>query len=454
MRSLRGRSTVAAIRLAACALAVAALAACDTTATLYFQLAFPPGQTRLPEGTTRVRLTLEAPHEVREAPVAADGSFTLALELGARGGAGRISFEALDAAGAVVAIGRSAPLPLNGYEDQFTLYVSPPDAFAEAPVSLDEPHQWLAAAALPYGAILAGGEAEGRRVTRDVRIYNVYSHTLQLGADLPAARAHQTVVALDSGLVFLFGGWDVTDSPTEGELWIFDTNVAPAGSYRDLPGDPTLAPAGGQAAQLGDGRYAVAAAQLPIIDPLTGAVTHATTDASVGDGATTATALLDGRVLVAGALGCFLVDADGAGYDPVLPGRGGHGAVRLPDGRVLLVGGSTDGMDARDAIGVDASGVPFVLPVFLATARSSPAVAVAGNRLIVAGGDGVGGSEDPRATAEVFDATTLESLGTVPLAGPRVRASAITLANDSVLLVGGEAATIELFQPAAASEAP
>jgi hypothetical protein len=85
-----------------------------------------------------------------------------------------------------------------------------------------------------------------------------------------------------------------------------------------------------------------------------------------------------------------------------------------------------------------------------ATARLRPAVAVARGTLVVAGGFDAGGA--PLGDAELFDATTLSPMGSVPLPTPRGGALAYPLTSGQILLVSGRGpagplATLEIFTP-------
>src|SRR5262249_57320532 len=99
-------------------------------------------------------------------------------------------------------------------------------------------------------------------------------------------------------------------------------------------------------------------------------------------------------------------------------------AVTLPARAVLVVG--------PRAVRVTPAGA--VTDVTLtATRRHKPAVAAARGTLVVAGGFDDGGT--PLGDAELFDATTLAPLGTVPLPAARGGALAYPLQSGQILLV-------------------
>src|SRR5262245_27529945 len=92
---------------------VATLVACrGNQGTLKVGLLFPGGKP--PHCTVQVRLSVDNPPLVQTVPVAADGSFNLALEFDGQMPFGRVTVAALDAAGSVLARGSSPPVSLDG----------------------------------------------------------------------------------------------------------------------------------------------------------------------------------------------------------------------------------------------------------------------------------------------------------------------------------------------------
>ncbi|MET0404657.1 MAG: kelch repeat-containing protein [Cystobacter sp.] len=174
----------------------------------------------------------------------------------------------------------------------------------------------------------------------------------------------------------------------------------------------------------------------------------------------TATLLADGRVLLAGGV---RVDAEGARttvssvevFDPRsgalerLPAldsaRAFHTATRLPDGRVLLVGGEVEtGSGARllaDARVVDVA-TATVTPVEGSRARSHHAAAadVTGRVLVVGG---VGAQGEVLSEAEGYDAATGRLLP-VATGVKRVGASVLPLGDGRRLAVVGGSDGVEL----------
>lgn len=182
----------------------------------------------------------------------------------------------------------------------------------------------------------------------------------------------------------------------------------------------------------------------------------------------TATALSDGRVLVAGGFtgdegaprGAELYDARSGRFLP-LPRmhevRHSHTATPLPDGRVLLVGGYT----ARSTVSASAELFDPRTRTFgrtgsLGIARGGHvAVALPGGKVLVAGGIGTGWSF--LASAEIYDPATGTFSPTGAMTVARESHVAVRLRDGRVLVVGGHRgrradivlyASAEMYDPA------
>jgi hypothetical protein len=178
----------------------------------------------------------------------------------------------------------------------------------------------------------------------------------------------------------------------------------------------------------------------------------------------TATLLSDGRVLVAGGSASTLAEV----YDrftgaftavgTLSTDRRYHAAVRLADGKVLLVGGqsgsgytsSTDLYDPDAETITPASPMRFPRAFHTATLLNNGQVLVAG---------GYNGDRDPTQVAtsiERFDPTTGTFAGSgdmavYPTSGVRLNHTATLLLNGRVFLAGGAAdhpyGSAEVYQP-------
>ena len=266
---------------------------------------------------------------------------------------------------------------------------------------------------------------------------------------LLAPRVQPGAVGLGGERALVAGGWvgGQVDASTE----IFD-----AAARRSLPGPMMASPRSAAAlVRLADGRALIVGgwdgarplASAELFDPRTGRLTRVGDLRQARSGAT-ATLLRDGRVLVAGGgtgdgddrralASAELFDPATGRFTPTGAlglRRYKHGAVAMPDGSVLIVGGS----DERDYAGKTATVERysprtgrFQAAGRLAEARfklADASVLLASGKVLVAGG-----GERP----EVFDpAAGTSTLLTVDLGG-RWNYLTATRAGAGVLLAGG-----------------
>jgi Galactose oxidase, central domain len=291
---------------------------------------------------------------------------------------------------------------------------------------------------------------------------------------MPFARRGHVSVELQDGRILVIGGADESGGVTATTNYVFD------------PESETFSEFGA----LIDPRYFHTAVTLDSGDILVvgGAVSHASApEAELIDGRTgvamttgaptrnrlsaTATLLEDGRVLLAAGSGLEgdlsqPPDATAELYDPTTGeftltagtlnyARFGHSASRLPDGRVLIYGGSGNVSTLPPEI-YDPETQHF-------TAVSSPEAIARTNHVVVAledGRIGIFGGEDYRGTRLAtnfrFDPTNGVFEPLVVLLGPRTMAQGAPLTDGRVLLAGGytstadEAASTEIVAPAGA----
>lgn len=147
-------------------------------------------------------------------------------------------------------------------------------------------------------------------------------------------------------------------------------------------------------------------------------------------------------------------------------------ALPLPDGSVIVAGGTTNGeaQSFSSSFKLEPGGTEWVRSGDLTVARSAPAGAVLDDgRVLVAGGFYVDLPRSGRMrvldSAELYDPAAGIWTRTGPLQVPRQGATAVTLADGRVLLVGGTSdatesgghdvvATAEIFDPDAQEWAP
>ncbi len=133
--------------------------------------------------------------------------------------------------------------------------------------------------------------------------------------------------------------------------------------------------------------------------------------------------------------------------------RAAHTATALPDGRVLVAGGFvTEGSPLGAETYDPAAGVFRPLPPMRVTRHSHSATLLSDGKVLIAGGYVAGGT--PITTAELFDPGTNTFTPTGSLRFARADHAAVLLDNGKVLLVGGIGpgwtflGSAELYHPA------
>ncbi|MBL8861060.1 MAG: hypothetical protein JNK02_03530 [Planctomycetes bacterium] len=325
---------------------------------------------------------------------------------------------------------------------------------------------------------------------------------VQVAGLLPSANLFATRTLLADGRVLVCGGIDLAGQPV-AEAFVFD----PASGKSVAVGALATPRAGAAAVRLANGRVLVTGglAALDLTDPL--AFFDAIQSSSeLFDPVTatflagpamperkafhTATVLANGAVLVAGGLAVvpvlnlpfvsnlgYATNASATSFSPLpklfTTGRLLHSATRLPDGRVLLVGGITadltDVLSTGDLTQIALTAVAetaLYQPSGLGSFSNGPALAagrafhtaslLGSGRVLVAGG--VTGSLDlgsiatgrlelptPVVTSELVGPAASRS--GPDLAAARAGASAALLPDGRVVVVGGGPVAVELYQP-------
>lgn len=275
------------------------------------------------------------------------------------------------------------------------------------------------ATALPDGRVLlAGGFAGDEGTAAGAEIYDPAAGTFSPAEPMRTPRYGHTATPLPGGRVLLAGGWGAGgEYLSSAEL--FD------------PASGTFAPA----------------AELP--------------GARAGH---VAVALLDGRVLLVGGVGAgrtFLGTADL--YDPAAAAfsstgamavpRENHVAVRLADGRVLVAGGHS-GRRPRVTVYDGAEIYDPVAGVFTATGgmgvrrHKHDAVLLPDGRVLVTGGSDERDGDGAYASAELYDAAagTFSPAGAMSLPRYKHQGTSAVLPDGRVLVAGG-AARAEVYDP-------
>ncbi|MFE3879179.1 DUF6603 domain-containing protein [Kitasatospora sp. NPDC059146] len=290
------------------------------------------------------------------------------------------------------------------------------------------------------------------------------------GGSLPSAARGVEAIRLTSGTVLVAGGADATGAALATAA-LFDpvaatwTAAPPLATARrghsvSRLGDGRVVAVGGRSADSGAPGPALGTAE--VYDPAPGTwapTAGALTTARHGHAATV---LPDGRLLVTGGTGTDgralatveLLDPVArtwsAAGPPMTDARTGHRAVLLRNGKVLVVGGAlpTGGPDAALAhceLHDPATGSWTPTGSLLTARKGHQATLLADGRVLVTGGDPAAGTVtdpggyDPHslATAEVYDPATGTWTALGPMPGGRRGHRCLALRSGLVLLIGG-----------------
>jgi N-acetylneuraminic acid mutarotase len=358
------------------------------------------------------------------------------------------------------------------------------DKFAEVAVTV-RPQPWSLTGTLANGrtlltltlladgsALAVGGQVLGTpfQTIRTSERYDPATGTWRAAGSMTTGRANHVAIRLLNGKVLVAGGYTLEPSSTRlASAEVFD----PATESWSVTGSMLEARDLAAASLLPDGRVLVAGgsaagsdlsalATTEIYDPVTGRWTAAA-NMTVARGGHTATALSNGKVVVVGgASGTFAapnLHVSAEVFDPatgawsatgsVSVARGFHRAVALPNGQLLITGGSNFTSAVFPATDIyDAATGAWTPSTALGTGRISHTASVLANgRVLIAGGGGTA----VLGSAEVFDVTSARWTAAGDLRVPRSNHAAVLLLNGKVLVAGGQGAgastSAELFDP-------
>jgi hypothetical protein len=303
---------------------------------------------------------------------------------------------------------------------------------------------------LPGGRVFVAGGLAGKGGLASTEIFDPVRETFANANNMSVARAGHTATLLSNGKVLIAGGYNGTYLQS-AELYDPAANsFKPVKAMNAARSEhvATLLPNGKVLLAGGVGVDWTFLASAEIYDPATNTFTP-TGDMRAARESHTATLLGDGKVLIAGghrgrrpsvtiyssteiydpATGRFTAGADMTRI------RHKHEAVRLADGRVLIVGGS----DERDGHGAYAHAEIYdpVLGNFRATGNMNltryklqgTGVLLSNGKVLVAGGANRAEVFDPAQNAFTYAAGDMET--------PRLFATATRLRNGQVLIIGG-----------------
>ena len=283
--------------------------------------------------------------------------------------------------------------------------------------SMSTPRAGATATLLPDGRVLIAGGTSGPGASTalaSAEIYDLRSGTFTPTGSMAAPRTNAGALALPDGRVLIAGGFGVDGSGA-----------------------------------------AVVLATAELFNPATG--TFATTGSmSVQRALASMVLLADGRILVAGGeSGSSRGTTELASAEIYDPGTGtfsatgsmhvsreAASAALLPDGQVLVAGGSTSSDAAGGAVTATAELFNPATGTFSTTgsmasglARRSAALTLFGTVLLV-GGLGPNAGAGTTST-DVYDPTTRTFLAAAPMHTARIAANLVTLVDGNLLVAGG-----------------
>ena len=299
------------------------------------------------------------------------------------------------------------------------------------------------AAALPDGRVLVAGGDNAGGFLASGEIFNPLTGSFSPIASMKTARFGAVAAPLPGG-VLVAGGYNGADLATAEVFNAATGSFSPVSAMASARSDPAAAPLPGGRVLVAGGENASGVLRSAVVySPATGFTPVA--PMAIRRDAPAAAPLPDGRVLIAGGFngsggGTFLSSAEV--YDPATnsfsptgsmgTARIGASAAALPDGRVLVVGGSPDDLSAFASAEIfDPATNSFSSAGIgsMGTAREGPGAApLPDGRVLVAGGqdrNSVFSSAETFATPDTFTAkvkgrkliVSVPSAGTVQVAG-------------------------------------
>jgi len=318
---------------------------------------------------------------------------------------------------------------------------------------------------LPTGRVLVAGGWGDYYSTETAVLFDPSAGTWSPAASMTAPRSNHTATAISSNRVLVAGGWGDYDATSSAELYdVASDRWSTTGLMRASRANHTATPlATGDVLVAGGNQDYLTLASAEVYS-VSGGTWTATGSMAQGRSTHSATLLSSGRVLVAGGYaestsGTYSLVGTAESYDPatgtwspagtmIVP-RYSHGAVLLPSGRVLVVGGctrlSTTGycqLATAEAELYDPATGLWTRATAMGTARLWPAVALLPTGLVlVAGGctrtDSYGYCLDGTTTAELYDPAAGTWTATGPMLDERMYFPAVLLPSGGVLAAGG-----------------
>ena len=320
--------------------------------------------------------------------------------------------------------------------------------------------------------LVAGGQDATGGESDSAELYDPTTGTFSQTGSMVYPHISPAAILLANGRVLVTGGplGTVLKRDRSAELYDPSTgkfsltgfmNVARSGQGTALLADGRVLYAGGATTPLATlkGEYVpgddVVVASAEVYDPKTGSFTPTGSMTTAVDGPT-ATRLPDGRVLIAGgsvqaSSNNWKPAAVAELYEPVTgrfsptgsmtTARAGHTATLLADGRVLITGGDGPSGPVRSAELYDPTTGTFSPTGTMATTRTGQTATLLPNgEVLVAGGadaDDATSAANILASAELYDPKTGTFSPAGSMATGRQNQTATLLPNGRVLIAGG-----------------
>jgi hypothetical protein len=326
---------------------------------------------------------------------------------------------------------------------------------------------WHTATLLGNGKVLISGGVNAAASITTAELYDSATAKFSQTTGSPiATRFSATATLLNNGKVLIIGGKGTGGELASAELYDPATqtfaatsgNMSTERAYHTatLLSDGTVLVTGGL--NLGGDTTGTPVTSAEICDPATGSFTLLAASMSTGRSFHTATLLGNGKVLVTGGSGNGISSATADLYDPVAKtftptgsmtvARAGHAATLLNYGTVLLTGGASafGGESTIAAELYDPNTGNFTATNLMTDGRSAHTAALLNNgQVLIAGGSGLffgGGVSESLSSAEVFDPATGSFTATADMTAIRESHTATLLGNGLVLIVGGSNGTL------------
>jgi hypothetical protein len=265
-----------------------------------------------------------------------------------------------------------------------------------------------------HGLVLICGQMSSSSKPTATQLYDPTTNSIRWGPDMKFGRCEQAMTHLPTGGVVVFGGNKHAASESihkirrlsyellNANTLVFSAHIHP---LNDRLGGAAVLLKSGMVFLVG-GYNRMSFAHCEFYNPLTQEFSPSNAKLRLHRYAHTASLLPDGKVLVCG--GTFCVN-DAEIYDPVTDSfshhiqmrrtRSYHAAAALPDGRILVVGGAGGGSSQSTEI-YDPETCSFSLgPRMLVKRRGSFCSPLPDGRIIVGGGT----EEQASMTTEIFD---------------------------------------------------